>query len=365
MQVSSGKDENRTKTTDIGEKRRMQNRVAQRNYRNNIKQRLRQLDQLDEAFSKCSSINTGTLSRGGSNEDEVLHQQHHTTVYPISQPLASRPDNNCSWPCSQNEISVAGHAEIQMDFTSEMEPNQYIFDSNSPYANRAASPRSQHQQYSYFDNPSSLQEQHAILTSDHKSSGQEMSFPSRTQAQYQNHHASTETKPDAATQSSFDVDLTPAPNVHSQRQNYGMQTPPDSEKGSAWPRLRSNTANSITAPQYSATAASGTPLHQAAANGHLQIVRFLILKGANVTAPNEAGQTVLHLAAEQGHEDVIEHVLSQDEGIDAKAFINWVDNKGFTALHRAAAVGHEECVRILVEGGAEIESSASYQSQTV
>lgn len=135
-----------------------------------------------------------------------------------------------------------------------------------------------------------------------------------------------------------------------------MQTSCNSEKGSAVSRLR-DTTNSINVPPYPATPASGTPLYQAAANGHLHIVRFLVLKGANITAPNEAGQTVLHLAAERAHEGVIEHALTQGEGGETKAFIDWVDDQGFTALHRAAASGHEECVRVLVEAGAEIESA--------
>lgn len=99
-----------------------------------------------------------------------------------------------------------------------------------------------------------------------------------------------------------------------------------------------------------------TPLHQAAANGHVQIVRFLVMRGANVLARNESSQTVLHLAAAQGHDGVIEHIL-QSEGEEIKASIGWIDDQGFTALHRAAAGGHEECVRVLVEAGAEIESS--------
>lgn len=153
-------------------------------------------------------------------------------------------------------------------------------------------------------------------------------LPSGTQPQCQNRHASAGIKPDAVTQSSFGLGLIPT----------------------------RNTTKNIPAPQYPVTSASGTPLHQAAANGHLHIVRFLVLKGANLTARNEAGQTVLHLAAERGHEGVIEHALTQGEGGDAKAFIEWVDDQGLTALHRAAAGGHEECVRVLVEAGAEIES---------
>ncbi|KAK9367878.1 ankyrin repeat-containing domain protein [Lipomyces kononenkoae] len=329
MPASTKLDENWTKTTDAGERRRIQNRLAQRNYRNNIKQRLRQLELL----------NAGNLARDENEEDEVVHQQNNNTMtYPVSQPPAARPDNTCSWLSNQNEISVTGHAEIQMDMTSQIEPSQYIFALNTPHTSKLPSPpqsqhptppQSQHPQYNYFANPSPPQEQHTTLNFDRQSFGQP-TLPSGMQPQYHNRRTSAGTKPDPATQSSFNVGLVPT----------------------------SNGTRNISIPQYPATAASGTPLHQAAANGHQHIVRFLVLKGANLTARNEAGQTVLHLAAERGHEGVIENALTQGEGGDTKAFIDWVDDEGFTALHRAAAGGHEECVRVLVEAGAEMESSS-------
>jgi hypothetical protein len=281
---------------------------------NNIKQRLRQLELL----------NANALSRDENEEEESLQQQHNTMAYPVSQPPTTRPDNTCSWLSNQNEISVTGHAEIQMDMTSQIEPSQYIFGLNPPNAQKLPSPQSQHSQYNYFANPSPPQEQHTTLNFDRQSFSQ-ATLPSGIPPQYHSRHGSAGPKPDATTQSSFNVGLVP-------------------------------TTKNITVPQYPATAASGTPLHQAAANGHLHIVRFLVLKGANLTARNESGQTVLHLAAERGHEGVIEHALTQGEGGDAKAFIDWVDDEGFTALHRAAAGGHEECVRVLVEAGAEMES---------
>lgn len=337
MPTAAKVDENWSKTTDAGERRRIQNRLAQRNYRmshnplhfqillfvtlvlhtgNNIKQRLRQLELL----------NAGNLSREENSEDEVL-QQHNTMSYPVTQPPTSRPDNNCSWLSNQNEISVTGHAEIQMDMTSQIEPSQFMFGLSTPHASKLPSPQAQPQQFNYFANPSPPQEPHAALAFDRQTFNQ--ALPSEMQSQYSNRPIPTGTKPDPATQSTFNVGLVPT----------------------------SNGTKNIPIPQYPAAPASGTPLHHAAANGHLHIVRFLVLKGANLTARNEAGQTVLHIAAERGHEGVIEHALNHGEGGDTKAFIDWVDDEGYTALHRAAAGGHEECVRVLVEAGAEIESS--------
>jgi ankyrin repeat protein len=44
-----------------------------------------------------------------------------------------------------------------------------------------------------------------------------------------------------------------------------------------------------------------TPLHSAAANGHLDVVEFLVERQAEVNAKNKDRATPLHLAALNGH----------------------------------------------------------------
>ena len=52
-----------------------------------------------------------------------------------------------------------------------------------------------------------------------------------------------------------------------------------------------------------------TPMHLAAKNGHADVVKSLMLQGANPSAKNANGCTPLHLAAKYGHANVIMALL--------------------------------------------------------
>lgn len=267
-------------------------------------------------------------------------------TFPVSQPLTTQADNNCSWLAGQNEASVTGHTELRMDMTSQLEFNQFMFGLTTPHTNRSPS-----EQFDYFANTSD-QDQNATLTFDRQTSGQ-ATLPSGTQPLSQPPPTLARTRSKSAIQSiQSDVggNFTSEPHAPSPTNDQGSTTEGSLRSSSSSTTHNTSASQSYTGPGYS------TPLHQAAANGHVQIVRFLVMKGANVTARNESSRTVLHLAAERGHDSVIEHVL-QSGCEEIKASIDWIDDQGFTALHRAAAGGHEECVRLLVEAGAEIESS--------
>ena len=76
---------------------------------------------------------------------------------------------------------------------------------------------------------------------------------------------------------------------------------------------------------------SFTPLHWAAFRGDFDIVRLLVLRGANLNAADTSHGTPLHLACENAHPEVVEFLLEKGAKVNfPNAF--W----GHTPLHRAA-----------------------------
>ena len=93
----------------------------------------------------------------------------------------------------------------------------------------------------------------------------------------------------------------------------------------------------------------GTPLVQAATNGHKEVCELLILKGANVNySESIGGYTALLWAASNGHQSVCELLISK--GAD----VNTTNNDGYTALHWAALKGYYAICKLLIENGAKL-----------
>ncbi len=88
-----------------------------------------------------------------------------------------------------------------------------------------------------------------------------------------------------------------------------------------------------------------TPLFMAASLGHLDIVKLLVSRGAEINATETdavyGGATPLHGAAGQGHLEVVRFLVSR------KADVNATFKGGLTPLMLAAAQGHGEVERFL------------------
>ena len=94
----------------------------------------------------------------------------------------------------------------------------------------------------------------------------------------------------------------------------------------------------------SRTVKDESPLMLAALRGHLELVKKLIDRGADV---NKTGWTPLHYAATNGHLEIINLLLEKHAYIDAES------PNGTTPLMMAAHYGSAAGVKLLLEAGAD------------
>lgn len=96
------------------------------------------------------------------------------------------------------------------------------------------------------------------------------------------------------------------------------------------------------------------PLHLAAREGQYECVRLLVEKSETsevLETRNEDNWTALHFAVDGKYLDILKFLLGS--GADVTA----MDGDGNTALHIAAIRGHTECARALVDSGADVEQA--------
>lgn len=92
------------------------------------------------------------------------------------------------------------------------------------------------------------------------------------------------------------------------------------------------------------TAKDESPLMLASLRGHLDLVRKLINRGADV---NKTGWAPLHYAATSGHVEIMELLLENHAYIDAES------PNGTTPLMMAALYGSPASVKLLLDSGAD------------
>ncbi|XP_038061254.1 ankyrin repeat domain-containing protein 17-like isoform X2 [Patiria miniata] len=102
-----------------------------------------------------------------------------------------------------------------------------------------------------------------------------------------------------------------------------------------------------------------TPLMEAAQEGHVELVKFLLSKNANVRAVTATGDTALTYACENGHTDVADVLLA------AWADLEHESEGGRTPLMKAARAGHLCTVQYLITKGAEVNRATSNNDHTV
>ena len=103
-----------------------------------------------------------------------------------------------------------------------------------------------------------------------------------------------------------------------------------------------------------------TPLQIASSEGHLDIVRKLIIAGANIHAKDpDYGIPVLHFACLSGHLDVVVILLDNGCGVNEPS-----DDDDVTPLMCAASYGHSVIVSILLQRGADVHLKTEEEGHT-
>ena len=111
----------------------------------------------------------------------------------------------------------------------------------------------------------------------------------------------------------------------------------------------------VNAPQVDGT----TALHWAVENNDLETTDLLIRSGANASAVNHAGATPLLLAATNGNAAIIERLIKG--GADPNAALT---KFGDTALMIASRTGKPDAVKVLLDNGAKVNAKESWGGTT-
>jgi hypothetical protein len=98
-----------------------------------------------------------------------------------------------------------------------------------------------------------------------------------------------------------------------------------------------------------------TPLHRAARNGHVEVARLLVEKGAPLDARDNSEDSAFHAAAQADKWAVVDLLASRPPAERAAALILG-DFDGNTVLHLASKAGRANTVRLLASKGANLDA---------
>ncbi|GBO54087.1 hypothetical protein APA_2035 [Pseudanabaena sp. lw0831] len=100
-----------------------------------------------------------------------------------------------------------------------------------------------------------------------------------------------------------------------------------------------------------------TPLMSAAYNGDIEMVKLLLLKGAEVNSSPDEGVAAIDEAIRLNHPDVVKLLLENGANPNHNVL-------GATPLHHAAYYGYQKIVSLLIEHGADINAKSLSDKKT-
>ncbi|XP_077194472.1 ankyrin repeat and SOCS box protein 15 isoform X1 [Paroedura picta] len=92
-------------------------------------------------------------------------------------------------------------------------------------------------------------------------------------------------------------------------------------------------------------------MHEAAKQGHNDIIALLLKNGGNVHLRDGYGVTPLGVAAENGHCDVLEHLIHKVTLLPLGGDVSATADDGSSILFEAAGGGNPDCIALLLEYG--------------
>lgn len=101
-----------------------------------------------------------------------------------------------------------------------------------------------------------------------------------------------------------------------------------------------------------------TPLHHAMFYGNLEIVKLLLLHGADVNITDRYNYTPFHYAAQLGHLEIMKYIVFE-KNLDG-VFINAQNSSERSSLHEAIIFGHTTIVEWLLVLGTDVNLQNNY-----
>ncbi|KAJ5899508.1 hypothetical protein N7495_004252 [Penicillium taxi] len=99
---------------------------------------------------------------------------------------------------------------------------------------------------------------------------------------------------------------------------------------------------------------NATPLHVACAQGHVEVVRTLLMNGADFECDSDNYEFPMHAACEGGSPEIIRLLLDAGADVDIKTL------DGRTPLEEAIFAGHLEATQTLIDANADIHVKGGF-----